>query len=992
MRCTLNIAAQRGNHLPPEALSLQSAASAAPRHSRSYNRRQRVTCTQFATRRRQILMGTAIVSSAAVLAANGGQTAGDALAANAGTRKKPAPAPSSSTDLTHQCAYWLTADLIAWPGAKQPEGTVYRLLSSADGSLRVHDDLIAGRYEQLPLKVETGDLPKATRRKFPHLAELPLLRLSAEAAEKVPAILRTQCVLVAERDGIPQAATGLQLPGVLDELFNYEGPLGVEMKTTGEFSLHLWAPTAAQVELLVHSAARGGDTEKLPMHRNDKGVWHASGPSSWRMKYYTYRIRVYHASTQQFEVSEATDPYSVALAADGLRSQFVTLSEEESMPAGWRDHSSPPLAALTDSSFYELHVRDFSATDESVPEHLRGKYGAFDIDGTTGRAALEQLQQAGLTHLHLLPTYDFATVPERAEDLQAPQGDLRSWLPDSEKQQAAVAAVAQKDAFNWGYDPVHYSTPEGSYAMDVDGVGRTLEMRQMVAALHSIGLRVVLDVVYNHTFHSGPHSMYSVLDKVVPGYYHRLETDGSVCGSAFGANNAPEHAMMERLVIDDLCHWAIQYKVDGFRFDIMSCLMISTMEKARDRLRNLTLERHGVDGAKLVLYGEGWEFGEVAGNQRGRNAAQLNLGGTGIASFNDRLRDAILGGSPFAPSRDQGFVNGLALQPNSCTADNMSTEDQQELLGTLTDAIMVSLAANLRTFPLEDHNGRKVTGKQVLYGGSQPAGYAQQPVETINYCSCHDGEILFDQLIMKPADEVDVEQRARMATLAQYMVALAQGLPFFHAGDELLRSKSLDRDSYDSGDHFNHLDWTGSGNNFGVGLPMAAKNGDDWIQKRPFLARQELQPGGELIRRTREAFLASLRIRYSSPLFRLPTAAAVERQLRFHNTGRDQVKGVIVMELVSGDELTDGSGGVRDDNFVRLVVVFNSRPEEYHLSWPPGARDLIPHPEMPAWALHGASESSPESKGKPISDGAQTTRELATWVPARAALVLVQYR
>jgi pullulanase-type alpha-1,6-glucosidase len=738
----------------------------------------------------------------------------------------------------------------------------------------------------------------------------------------------------------------------------------------------LWAPTAQQVELLVHEGPRGGSPRVVQMTRSDCGVWQAEGPRDWQGQYCTYRITVYCPWTQRIEVSEATDPYSVALAADGARTQFAAIDAAELRPEGWDGNAAPPLAALTDTSIYELHIRDFSASDDSVPEGLRGKYGAFGLTETRGGRHLAELQRAGLTHVHLLPAYDFATVPERPRDQQTLRENLSRLPPDSERQQEAVLAVSQSDAFNWGYDPVHYSTPEGSYAVEVDGAGRTREFRGMVMGLHRAGLRVVLDVVYNHTFHSGPHSRYSVLDKVVPAYYHRLEADGSICGSAFGANNAPEHAMMERLVIDDLLHWAVQYRVDGFRFDIMSCLMVGTMERARDALRALTLEEHGVDGARMVLYGEGWDFGEVTGNQRGRNASQLNLAGTGIGTFNDRLRDAILGGSPFAPSREQGLVNGLALQSNRHMLGALPPPDQSELLGRLTDMALVSLAGNLRSFPIEDHTGRRVLGKQVTYAGTQPAGYAAEPVETVNYTSCHDGEILFDQLIMKPEDEVTVEERSRMAVLAQWMVALSQGLVFFHAGDELLRSKSLDRDSYDSGDWFNRLDFSGAANNFGVGLPVASKNREQWHEKRPFLARKELQPGPELIDRTKQAFLAALQVRYSSPLFRLPTAAAIASQLRFHNTGPRQVPGVIVMELLSAD-VAKAAEGVDDPRHRRILVAFNARPERHTLRWPAGSGDLRLHPELPGWMAEA---------------GQQALYPGSTVVPARSTVVLVEPR
>src|SRR5262249_52707124 len=209
-----------------------------------------------------------------------------------------------------------------------------------------------------------------------------------------------------------------------------------------------------------------------------------------------------------------------------------------------------------------------------------------------------------------------------------PAGDLASFPPDSTAQQAAIAAVRERDGFNWGYDPWHYTAPEGSYATDPDGVARIRELREMVAALHRAGLRVVLDVVYNHTTAAGQDPR-SVLDRIVPGYYHRLDENGAIATSSCCPNTASEHLMMEKLMVDSLVTWARAYKVDGFRFDLMGHHMKSNLLKVRDALSALTPDRDGVVGSEIYLYGEGWDFGEVAGNARGVNATQANLAGTG---------------------------------------------------------------------------------------------------------------------------------------------------------------------------------------------------------------------------------------------------------------------------------------------------------------------------------------------------------------------------
>ena len=313
--------------------------------------------------------------------------------------------------------------------------------------------------------------------------------------------------------------------------------------------------------------------------------------------------------------------------------------------------------------------------------------------------------------------------------------DLSKLPPDSEQQQAAVTAVKDADPFNWGYDPYHYLVPEGSYA--VNPAQRTLEYRRMVAALNGAGLRVIQDVVFNHTAASGQAER-SVLDKVVPGYYHRLNLDGVVENSTCCSNTATEHTMMRKLMIDALLLQAREYKVDGFRFDLMGHHLVSDMQAARKALDSLTLQRDGVDGKKIALYGEGWDFGEVQGGKRGPNATQVRMYGQGIGTFNDRIRDALRGGNPFGGLQDQGFATGLVTLPNG----QPQNADKARLL-KLGDQIRVGLTGNLRDYRFTNAAGQTVAGKDLKYGDA-PAGYAASPREAITYASAHDNQTLFE--------------------------------------------------------------------------------------------------------------------------------------------------------------------------------------------------------------------------------------------------------
>ncbi len=839
-------------------------------------------------------------------------------------------------DLSTARAHWLDQTTLVWD-AELPEGAQVVLDSSPKAGLTLNEYGVGptevGIYPRAELEPIPGGLNEDLKMKFPYLADYHAYKVTLGPAS-VPKFLRGQVVVSAlGADGNLLDAAGVQLPGILDDLYGaaYDEPLGVVW--SGKVpSIRVWAPTAQNVRLHLFSDAVGDAEEVLELTRNDgTGIWSVKGKPDWNGKYYLFEVTVYAPTTQRIETNLVTDPYSHALSINSARSQIVNLAEPALQPEGWNTLSKPPLAAPEDSSVYELQVRDFSVTDKTVPKSLRGTYGAFSVPNSDGMKHLRALADAGLTHLHLLPVFDIATINEDKSAWKTPAGDLASYPPNSPEQQAAVTAVQDQDAFNWGYDPLHYTVPEGSYAANPEGAARTVEFRRMVQNLNESGLRVVMDVVYNHTNSSGQADL-SVLDRIVPGYYHRLNADGAVETSTCCQNTATEHAMMEKLMVDSLVTWAKDYKIDGFRFDLMGHHMVSNMVAVKKALRNLTPEKDGVDGSKIYLYGEGWDFGEVAGNARGVNATQQNVAGLGIGTFNDRLRDAVRGGTPFSGPQEQGFITGLLTDPNGSAQG--TEEEQKARLLLSSDQIRVGLAGNLADYTFQNAAGETVRGADVLYGEA-PAGYTQDPQENIVYVSAHDNETLFDAVALKAPLETPISERVRMQNLGLSLVALSQGVPFFHAGSDLLRSKSLDRNSYNSGDWFNRLDFSYQTNNWGVGLPLEGDNGDNWPLMSRLLGALPA-PGEPDIRRNAEHLQEMLTIRNSSPLFRLQTAEAVQNALTFYNTGPEQTPGVIVMRLEDTDNL--------DPALESVTVVFNGTPEVQNLSIPELAGDMKLHP------------------------------------------------
>ena len=830
----------------------------------------------------------------------------------------------AAPDLTKAKAHWVGRDLVAWPATALPAGTTaeqlrWRLHWSATGGLAVDDEAVTGG-SSAALTYDPAGLPASVTAAHPQLTGFLALRIARPTAKLAEEILKGQ-VAVAQYDDLGRLtdATGVQIPGVLDDVYSgaAEAALGVTWQgRTPTFSL--WAPTATDVDLLVWpTGATTVAPQRIQLRRDGDGVWGATGRSSWKNAQYLYDVTVYAPSTRKVEHNQVTDPYSLTLTTNSARSVAVDLDDPALQPAQWRTAAAPRLAQSVDTTIYELHVRDFSISDPTVPADHRGGYLAFADEGN-GSKHLRALAAAGLNTVHLLPTFDITSINENRAKQKTPDCNLAALPPDSEQQQACVTAVAADDGYNWGYDPYHFMAPEGSYATDPNGTPRVAQFRTMVGALHADGLRVVLDEVFNHTSASGQ-APTSVLDRIVPGYYHRLNvTTGQVETSTCCQNVATEHAMAQKLMVDSVVTWARDYKVDGFRFDLMGHSSRANMVAVRSALDALTTRTDGVDGRGVYLYGEGWNFGEVADNARFYQATQGQLGGTGIGTFSDRLRDGVRGGGPFDEDpRVQGLGTGLAGSPNGA-AVNGDAATQSATLAHATDLVELGLAGNLRAFTFRASGGAVVRGDELDYNG-RPAGYADQPAEVISYVDAHDNETLWDALTLKLPQSTPMADRVRMNTVSLATTALGQSPSFWHAGADLLRSKSLDRNSYDSGDWFNTLDWTGQDNGFGHGLPPEADNGAKWDYQRPLLADPALKPTAADVAVASAAAKDLLRLRSSSRLFRLGSAALIESKVTFPTSGTDAARpGVVVMRI-------DDTTGTDVDPALRgLVVVINA--------------------------------------------------------------------
>ncbi|WP_158288683.1 pullulanase-type alpha-1,6-glucosidase [Ornithinimicrobium flavum] len=893
----------------------------------------------------------------------------------------------SALDLLGARAHWLTRDLLAVPAWALPAGQAaedlaWSLAVAPTGGIDL-EQLDRGRpdgpsVEELALRLAPGALPHPVADAFPHLAACHPLHLSPQDAARAETLLTGQVALLGRDDSGLRVATSVQVPGVLDDVYAERavrrsyGPAW-ELDEDGHRvpTVTVWAPTAHQVDLLLWEGAPdpladrawspAGEPMVVPMTRTDDGAWSVVGTPAWTDRCYQLQLVHVLPRTGTLRTVRSTDPWSVGLAVDSSHSVLVDLEDPRHAPRVWSDTPAPAAIRAVDQVVYELHVRDFSRDDEQVPADLRGSYLAFGEHGH-GRKHLGALAEAGLTTVHLLPTFDLTSVPEDpAEQSRPDRAALAALPPDSPEQQLRVRADAVRDAFNWGYDPWHFLAPEGSYTScggAAHGGRRVAEFRSMVGALHELGLRVVLDQVYNHTTDSGLHRA-SVLDRVVPGYYHRLSPEGAVETTTCCQDLATEHAMAEKLMVDGCVLWVRHYRVDGFRFDLMGHHTRANLVAVREALDGLTVEDDGVDGRAVHLYGEGWDFGSVAGGARFRQAVQGQLGGTGIGTFNDRLRDAVRGGRVHDedPRTGLGFATGGA-DPGD------------------VDLLQVGLAGGLAQLRLRSQRtGEEVTGAQIDYAGSS-AGYASSPEEVVNYVDAHDNETLWDTLLLKLPQDTSMAERVRRNTLALATVLLSQGVAFLHAGAEILRSKSLDRNSYASGDWFNHLDLSLRDNGFARGLPPEGDNGPRWHLMRPLLADPALVPTTADMTLARDCVLDLLRLRRRHPLLRLGSAQAIREAVTFPVSGTPYGAADLVVMLVDGRRLgpvtaaADGSG---------LLVVLNAATHDREV--------VVPGLAGERWELSPVQRDGADEVVKPTRWDLVHGR---VHVPALSAVVLVR--
>lgn len=728
-------------------------------------------------------------------------------------------------------------------------------------------------------------------------------------------------------------STGIQLAGILDDLYYYDGQLGLFFINNRPW-FRLWAPTAQRVSLYIYENATSEtpidvvemDTLELQTFDGDPcwtGVWEYHGDVKWVNAFYLYCVEVYVPKLGHVVKNIVTDPYSIALSVNSTKSCIVNLEDPKWIPERW--NQIKPVSMPYPNAIYELHVRDFSIADNTVDSKERGTYLAFTNQQSAGMKHLKQLANAGLSHIHLLPTFDIATIEEDRSKQICPVIPKDS-APDSEEPQAIIAKIANQDAYNWGYDPLHYMVPEGSYALQAEGGTRILEFRKMILGLYDIGLRVILDMVFNHT-HAAGQDKYSILDKIVPGYYYRLDDQGNVPCSTCCPDTASEHRMMEKLMLDTVSLWAVQYKVGGFRFDLMGHHTTNNMRFIREILDYLP---NGI-GKNLYIYGEGWKFGSLDARIPTLACNQENSYGLGIGTFNDRMRDSVRGGNPFADLAAQGFATGLYYDYNNSPENREIPKDkevQKKILGEYTDNIRLSLAGNLRDYTITNSQGKKVTGKELLYRGSTGAGYTANATECINYVSIHDNHTLWDAIQAKaPFQNTDrkqqtatIKERIDMHKLSLALVLLGQGIPEFQAGDDMLRSKSGDCDSYNSGDYFNALDFSYHTNGWGKGLPIAEKNMYAWSFWKPRLASKELAVSEKEILDTAQYFQALLKIRSSSPLFFLKRADEIKARVRFLNAenGAMQIPGLIAMYIT--DDLEERP--ILDNKYSKILCFF----------------------------------------------------------------------
>lgn len=493
----------------------------------------------------------------------------------------------------------------------------------------------------------------------------------------------------------------------------------------------IWAPTATTVKLRLYAAGDGGKAlHTILLHKESDGVWQTVIKKNLKNTYYTFQTNI----DGRWKM-ERPDIYAKAVGVNGKRGMVVDLKSTD--PTGWNEDKKPTQKNFTDIIIYELHIRDLSVDPKSGIKH-KGKFLGLTETGTKSpegeMTGLDHIKSLGVTHVHLLPSFDFNSIDETKPDAK----------------------------YNWGYDPLNYNVPEGSYSTNpYDGNVRIQEFKKMVQTLHKNGLRVILDVVYNHTADTS-----SNFNQFAPGYFYRHTEKGAYSnGTGCGNETASERPMMRKFMIASVLYWAKEYHLDGFRFDLMGIHDIETMNEISAAL-------HKIDPT-IFIYGEGWTAGNTPLPEDMRavkkNAYKLHK----IAVFNDDMRDGIKGG--WSDVKSKGFASGA---PGNA------------------ESVMFGIVGSIQ------HPGVDYT--KVNYS---KAAWAAEPYQTINYVSCHDDNTLWDRLkISNPnASEADL---IKMDKLSNAIVLTSQGVAFLHAGAEILRTKQGVANSFESPDAINEIDWS----------------------------------------------------------------------------------------------------------------------------------------------------------------------------------------
>ncbi len=494
----------------------------------------------------------------------------------------------------------------------------------------------------------------------------------------------------------------------------------------------LWAPTADEVRLMLYEAGEGGHAyETVSMERAEEGTWKTKVEKDLKGKFYTFNVKIdgkWQGDTPGINAK--------AVGVNGKRAAIIDLRETD--PEGWAEDKRPPLASPADIIIYEVHHRDFSVHPSSGIEH-KGKFLAMTETGTKNpggmATGIDHLKELGVTHVHILPSYDYASVDETRLD---------------------------ENKYNWGYDPLNYNVPEGSYSIDpYRPEVRIREFKQMVQALHKAGIRVVLDVVYNHTFNTAE----SNFERTVPGYFYRQRPDGTLAdASACGNETASNRPMMRKYMIESVLYWINEYHIDGFRFDLMGIHDIETMNEIRKAASAID--------PTIFIYGEGWAASapQMPEDSLAMKANTYKM--PGIAAFSDEMRDALRG--PFNNNEQGAFLAGL---PGG------------------EESIKFGIAGAVKH--------PQINNDSVNYS---KAPWAGQPTQMISYVSCHDDMCLVDRL-KASVPGITPEELVRLDKLAQTAVFTSQGVPFIYAGEEVMRDKKGVHNSYQSPDSINAIDW-----------------------------------------------------------------------------------------------------------------------------------------------------------------------------------------